>query len=247
MINEDDLVAIANRIWQPLDLLLDFLTDALRVEYDKCVADGLDPAEDPCTFAGTIRRNVNDKIKPHLPQQRGRAPMSPLYLDLGPYQLRILHAENGTVPRPRTAARRQYYRRNELGIRSMNLLDHPLVEIEEGISEIEDGSLVLVWDNDGAEVTQADLYRPPLTDFPGRHLDLLTNTVVEVEADFDVRLDDSGTDIGGAATDADDASAATGTDDASAVRDTNDTGAADAGTSHGGDEPPHIPGETDSS
>ena len=233
MINEDDLAAIADRIWRPLDLLLDFLADALRTEYDKCIADGLDPEEDPCTFAGTIRRNVYDKIKPHLPPLHGRAPMSPLYLDLGPYQLRVLHAENGTVPRPRTAARRLYYRRNELGILSMNLLDHPLVEIEEGISEVTDGSLVLVWDNEGAELTQADLYRPPLADFPGRHLDLLTNTVVEVEADFDVRLEDTGTD---------DAAAATGTDDADA---------ADTGTSHGGsaadDVPPSSAAETDSS
>jgi len=232
VINEDDLVAIANRIWRPLDLLLDFLADALRVEHDRCIADGLDPEEDPSTFAGTVRRNVYDKVKPHLPPQPGRAPMSPLYLDLGPYQLRVLHAENGTVPRPRTAARRQYYRRNELGILSMNLLDHPLVEIEDGISEVEDGSLVLVWDNDGAELTQADLYRPPLADFPGRHLDLLTNTVVEVEADFDVRLEGTGTGIG---------AAATGTDNASA---------ADADMSHDGDAahvPPHGPDETDSS
>jgi hypothetical protein len=235
VINEDDLVAIANRIWRPLDLLLEFLADALRAEHDKCIAVGLDPVEDPCTFAGTIRRNVYDKIKPHLPPQPGRAPMSPLYLDLGPYQLRVLHAENGTVPRPRTAARRQYYRRNELGILSMNILDHPLIEIEEDISEVKDGSLVLVWDNDGAELTQAHLYRPPLSDFPGRHLDLLTNTVVEVEADFDVRLDDTGTDIGRVATG------------------TYDTTAPDAGTDAGGDTtvademPPHSPCETDSS
>lgn len=232
MINEDDLVAIANRIWRPLDLLLEYLADALRAEYDKCIADGLDPEEDPCTFAGTIRRNVYDKIKPHLPSQPGRAPMSPLYLDLGPYQLRVLHAENGTVPRPRTTARRRYYGRNELGILSMNLMDHPLVEIEEGISEIEDGSLVLIWDNDGAELTQADLYRPPLAGFPGKHLNLLTNTVVEVEADFDVRIEDTGTDL---------RRAATGTDDAGAAP------ADGPGASATVDQPPHSPGETDSS
>jgi hypothetical protein len=231
VIKEDDLVAIANRIWPPLDLLLGYLADGLREEYEDCIAKGIDPAEDACTFAGTVRRNVYDKMRPHLPPPLARAPMSPLHFDLGPYQLKVLHAEEGTVPRPRTARRRRYYRRNELGIMSMNLLlDHPLVVIEEEVEEIEDGSLVLVWDNDGPELTLADLYRPPLADFPGRSLDLLHATAVVVEPDFPgVRRDDTG---------AGDGRAATGTDDAGA--DEGDTGS--GGDSAGPDD---RPDETD--
>ena len=235
MINEDDLAAIANRIWRPLDLLLEYLADGLREEYESCLAKGVDPAEDACVFAGTVRRNVYGKMKPHLPPQSSRAPMSPLHFDLGPYQLKVLHAEEGTVPRPRTAARRAFYRKNELCIMSMNIvLDHPLVQIEEEISEVEDGSLVLIWDNDGPELIQAHLYRPPLAGFPGRHLDLLTNTVVEVEQDFeDVRRDDSDTGTG---------RAATGTDNAGA--DDLDTGNDDGAPGGPDDEPPGTPGET---
>lgn len=231
MIKEDDLVAIANRIWRPLDLLLGYLADGLQEEYEACIAKGIDPAEDACTFAGTVRRSVYDKMRPHLPPQSARAPMSPLHFDLGPYQLKVLHAEEGTVPRPRTVTRRRFYRRNELGIMSMNLLlDHPLVVIEEEVKEIEDGSLVLVWDNDGPELILADLYRPPLADFPGRSLDLLHATAVVVEPDFpDVRRDDTGTG---------DSRAATGTDDA---------GAGEGDTGAGGDSagPDDRPGETD--
>ena len=150
MTQEDDLATIANRIWRPLDLLLGYLADALRDEYDRCAAKEIDPEEDPCTFAANVRKDVYDKMKPHLPQRPGRAPMSPLHLDLGPYQLKVLHAEDGSVPRPRTNARKAFYRRNELGIMSMNVLfDHPLIELAEEITEIEDGSLVLVWDNVG--------------------------------------------------------------------------------------------------
>lgn len=209
MINEDDLLAIANRIWRLLDLLLEHLADGLREEYENCLAKDVDPEEDACTFAGTVRRNVYSKMKPHLPPQSSRAPMSPLHFDLGPYQLKVLHAEEGTVPRPRTLARRAFYRRNELGIMSMNVvLDHPLMQIEEEISEVKDGSLVLVWDNDGPELIQAHLYRPPLVGFPGKHLDLLTGTVVEVEPDFQVdRRDESHNGTRGVATGTDDASA----------------------------------------
>jgi hypothetical protein len=206
---EDDLATIANRIWRPLDLVLGYLGDSLRDEYDRCAIKGIDPEEDPCTFAANVRKDVYDEMKPHLPQRPSRAPMSPLHLDLGPYQLKVLHADNGTVPRARTKARKAFYRRNELGIVSMNLvLDHPLIELAEEITLVEDGSLVLVWDNLGPDLTRADLYRPPLTNFPGKHLDLLTNTVIEVEPDIDVRLDNA---------DSWNTQAATGTDDATST------------------------------
>lgn len=208
MTQPDDLVEIANRISRPLELLLDYLAEGIDAEHQRCMDEGIDPAADSATFAANVRRRVFERMRPHLPLP-AKAAMSPLHFDLGPYQLKALHADDGCIPRPRTAARKWFYRRNELGIRSMNVaLAEVLVEVSDEIDEIEDGSLVLVWDYLGPDLVQADLYRPPLTDFPGSHLNLLADTVIEVEEDFPtVRKDeDTGTDD----------RAATGTDDADA-------------------------------
>jgi hypothetical protein len=204
----DDLETIAARLLRPLDLLLGFLTEAIKKEHDDCEAEGIDPLADVTTFDANVRRWVYGCMRPYLPLP-SRAPMSPLYIDLGPYKLRVLHASQGGVPRPKTKARREYYRCNELGIMSMNVLPPGhLVEIDAEITEIEEGFLILIWSSDGPDLVQADLYRPPLHGFPGKALDLLAATVVVTEEDFpDVRRDDTGGE----------SSAATGTDGVGAL------------------------------
>jgi len=184
--HEEDLETIASRILQPLDYALTYLAEGIEKECGRCAADGIDPAADPCTFAANVRRYVLHAMRAHLPLPV-RAPMSPLHLDLGPYQLKILHADDGDAPSPRTDARREFYRLNELGVMSMNVYPatgSSLVVISEDVTEVLDSSLVLVWDYSGAELTQADLYRPPVTGFPGPSFDLLAATETVTEDDF---------------------------------------------------------------
>ena len=148
MHHEEDLETIAGRILQPLDYALRYLGEGIEKECGRCAADGIDPAADPCTFAANVRRYVLHTMRAHLPLP-ARAPMSPLHLDLGPYQLKILHADDGVAPSPRTDARREFYRLNELGVLSMNVFPSTgsgLVGISEDVTSVLDASLVLVWD-----------------------------------------------------------------------------------------------------
>ena len=192
MMPEDDLETVAGRVWPALELLIDFLAEGIEQEYARCEEEGIDPLSDAATFAATVRRFVFNAMRPHLPLP-SKAPMSPLHIDLGPYQLKVLRAAQGTVPYPRTDARRAFYQINELGILAMNMPVGPLVEIDEEIDSVEEGSLVLIWYNIGPVLAQAELYRPTLTGFPGPSLDLLATTEVVEDDDFpDVRRDDEG-------------------------------------------------------
>jgi hypothetical protein len=189
--HEADLETIAGRIIQALDYVIEYLSEGIAKECARCAEDGIDPASDSATFAANVRRHVVNQMRKHLPLP-ARAAMSPLHLDLGPYRLKILHADEGGVPHPRTKARKDFYRLNGLGITSMNVIPvGSLVEISEDVTEILDGSLVLIWDYYGTDLTQAEMYRPLLAGFPGPSLDLLTATETITEDDIlSVRKDE---------------------------------------------------------
>jgi hypothetical protein len=134
-------------------------------------------------FNHDVRRHVREQVRPYFPTMSQAAPMSPLHLDLGPYHLKVLHAEDGSLPYPKTAARERFYALNELGLFALNVFPpDQLYVLDDDAESFMEGSLVLIWDSEGPELTQATLIRP------SRHgakdsLDLLTPVGVADDLD----------------------------------------------------------------
>ena len=183
MDHEEDLEEIAARIMPALDLLLKYLAEGIRTIDAREREDGYDPEDDTATFAANVRKYVRAEMRNHLPLP-SRSPMSSLHFDLGPYHLKVLHADDGQCPEASTKTREAFYSANDLAF-SLNVIPPgTLVEIDEEITEVREGSLVLIWDSEGPDLTAAVLYQPSMK-FPGdRKFDLLAETAVETEADF---------------------------------------------------------------
>jgi hypothetical protein len=178
-----DLTTIASRIWAALQLLLKYLQEAIATTEAEWREKDRQPSDDSATFSANVRMHVLAQMRKHLPLAP-RA-MSPLHIPLGPYQLKVLHAHNGGLPRPKTEPRRTFYARNDYGIMSLNVTPpDALVEVEEEVTELQEGNLALVWDASGADLSMAHLYLTSLSNWPGKVLDLMAATVEETEEDF---------------------------------------------------------------
>jgi hypothetical protein len=188
MDQDGNLMGIAGRIMPALQLLLSYLEEGIASTEARFRDDGHEPDDDSATFNADVRLHVRTKMRKHLPMP-AKAAMSPVHLPLGPYHVKMLHADDGSLPRPRTESRRLFYAVNDYGIMSLNVTPpDELVEIEDDTTEVQDGSLVLVWDSSGADLVQADLYLTSLSPWPGQKLDLLATTAVESEEDItDIR------------------------------------------------------------
>ncbi len=181
---DGNLSEIARRLMPALQLLLDYLQEGIAATDARFREDGHEADDDSATFNANVRLHVRTGMRKHLPLAP-KAAMSPVHLPLGPYQVKMLHAADGSLPRPRTEARRSFYAVNDYGIMSLNVTPpDALVEIEQDTMEIQDGNLVLVWESSGADLTKADLYLASLANWPGEKLDLLAETAVEQEEDI---------------------------------------------------------------
>jgi hypothetical protein len=177
------LEAIARRIAPALNLLLEYLSEAVEKTMTDSVRDGYDSTDDKAHFNGNVRRAVRERLKPHFPTMPKRAVMSPLHLDLGPYQLKVLHAQDGELPRPQTDARRLFYAINTSGLLTFNVYPpDEMISLEEGEDQFAEGALVLIWDSEGTDLTLAALYQPTPND-AGPHIDLLALAEAEEVTD----------------------------------------------------------------
>lgn len=204
--HDKSLPEVAAELERALDLLLTYLSEAIVEAHAADQDSGYAPGSDTATTNANVRRYVRQKMAAHL-TLNPVAPMSPLHLPLGPYVLKVLHADQGGLPRPRTEAREAFYRQNDHAQMALNVsLPDSLADIDPAPEQIEEGALALVWDASyEGELILADLYRMSLTDWPGEVLHLLAETVEIAEEDLRIATPESET--------GDQGQAATGTDD----------------------------------
>lgn len=193
MPDREPLDSIAEQISEALDVLIDALRENVAEVHDDLVGRGLDPSDDPSHFSASVRRYTLENLKPYFPTIAERNNnMSPVHLILGPHELRMLHAADGSLPRPQTDMRKAYYERNDQGILDLNVYppDH-MVAIGADESAVEEARLVLLWDSTGSDLTMLALCRPSLAQWPGESLTLFTNAESEDDLD-EIRPDESG-------------------------------------------------------
>ena len=194
------LNVVAERIRPALDLLLDALRDALLDVTTDHETKGYDPADDPSLFNSQVRRAVCERIGPVKDNTKPTSNMSPVRLPLGPYDLRMVHAEDGTPPTPRTEKRKEYYSFNDQCTFALNVFaPDGLVVIEDGVTQVDENTLLLVWDSAGAHLTHAELHRPSLL-HRGDSLGLLKPVAVEDDIEITPTGEgEEGTDVAGGA------------------------------------------------
>lgn len=178
---------VVTELLPSLELLLGYLGQGLVMSSASDDEHQYPRGSDTATSNANVRRYVRSRMSNHLPL-RPRAPMSPLHFELGPYTLKVLHAEQGTLPRPRTDKRRMFYAANDHGMFSLNIFaqSNDVVNVDSDEKQLEEGCLVLVWDSaDGRTLTQAELFRVSLAEWPGDRINLLAATVVTLEGDLD--------------------------------------------------------------
>jgi hypothetical protein len=198
----EPLDEIARSIDAALYVIAELLREAIVVASEDAEAHGYDPADDRSHFNHNVRRHLRENIRPYFPTIPKQAPMSPIHLPLGPHQLKVLHAEDGGLPYPRTAARKAFYERNDLGLVALNVFPpDELYVIDDGVEEVPEGTLVVVWDSEGRDLTQLALIRP--TREGVHNHDLLDHVVAEADLD-EIRSDREESGQGDARTGTDD-------------------------------------------
>jgi hypothetical protein len=190
----EPLSEVARRIEPALRLLIDLLRDGVATASAEDAARGYDSSDDKSFFNHAVRRYVREQVRPYFPNMKKSAPMSPIHLHLGPHQLKVLHAEDGGLPSPKTDARKAFYGRNDLGLFSLNVYaPDELYDADDEAQEVPEGSLVLIWDSEGTDLTQATLIRPWKT---GNESEPLLTPVVQEDLDEIGRRRDAGSESG---------------------------------------------------
>jgi len=182
---------VAREISGVLDLLIASLREAL-VEADNFHSDnGYDPTDDPSLVSSLVRRYVRALATTAMPGVVDPSSnMSPIFLHLGPYRLRVLHVHDGGLPPAQSQAREEYYAFNEEGILALNLWPKDeVVDLDVDQSVVSEFNLVLLWDAKGAVLTDATLVRPWVST-PSEFLDLLAIEVAEDDLDEIVKRND---------------------------------------------------------
>lgn len=145
-----------------LSLVLNALADSLPVAVGALEELHYTPGDDAALLNNLIRREVRERLKPMFESlATGDMNMSPIHFEVGPYEVRLIHARDGGVPPAGSEARKEYYATNDAPTLVLNVFPPDgIIAMENDVVAINEYALLVLWDSEGDRLTQFSLCRP---------------------------------------------------------------------------------------